>query len=110
MQRHVRRWIRTRFEVCDDGAAENTGEYGHCNDSCTDLGPHCGDGIVQEEFEDCDDGENLGGINGCNSDCTTGPFCGDGIRQPELGESCDAGTQNGESGSGCSESCEVVVE
>jgi len=102
--------IRTRFEFCDDGAAQNTGEYGQCNDSCTDLGPHCGDGIVQEEFEDCDNGENLGGMNGCNSDCTTGPFCGDGIRQPDLGESCDAGEQNGQSGSGCSEDCEVVVE
>ncbi len=102
--------IRTRFEFCDDGAAENTGEYGHCNDTCTDLGPHCGDGEVQEEFEDCDDGENLGGMNGCNSDCTTGPFCGDGIRQPDLGESCDAGDQNGEPGSTCSESCQVVVQ
>jgi fibro-slime domain-containing protein len=102
--------IRTRFEFCDDGMAQNTGEYGHCNDTCTALGEHCGDGVVQEEFEDCDNGENLGGANGCNSDCTTGPFCGDGIRQPELGESCDAAQQNGESGSGCSLSCEVVVE
>ena len=102
--------IRTRFEFCDDGTAQNTGEYGRCNDSCTALGPHCGDGVVQDAFEDCDNGENLGGVNGCNPDCTTGPFCGDGIRQPDLGESCDAGEQNGESGSGCSDGCEVVVE
>ena len=102
--------IRTRFEFCDDGAEQNTGEYGRCNDSCTALGPHCGDGIVQDAFEDCDDGENLGGMNGCNPDCASGPFCGDGIRQPDLGESCDAGEQNGESGSGCSETCEVIVE
>lgn len=102
--------IRTRFEFCDDGTAQNTGEYGQCNDSCTALGPHCGDGLVQDAFEDCDNGENLGGVNGCNPDCTSGPFCGDSIRQPELGESCDAGEQNGESGSGCSASCEVVVE
>jgi len=102
--------IRTRFEFCDDGAEQNTGEYGHCNDSCTALGPHCGDAIVQEAFEDCDNGENLGGMNGCNPDCSSGPFCGDGIRQPELGESCDAGEENGVPGSGCSESCEVIVE
>jgi fibro-slime domain-containing protein len=102
--------IRTRFEFCDDGSEENTGEYGHCNGSCTGLGPHCGDAIVQAPFEDCDDGENLGGVNGCNPDCTTGPFCGDGIRQPELNESCDAGEQNGEPGSGCSDTCEVIVE
>jgi fibro-slime domain-containing protein len=102
--------IRTRFEFCDDGTAQNTGEYGHCNDSCTALGPHCGDGIVQQGFEDCDDGENLGGMNGCNADCTSGPFCGDGIRQPDLGESCDAGDQNGQPGSTCSESCQLVVQ
>ena len=34
--------IRTRFEFCDDGADENTGEYGRCNPTCTALGPHCG--------------------------------------------------------------------
>ena len=101
--------IRTRYEFCDDGA-QNTGEYGQCNETCTALGPHCGDGIVQDDFEDCDDGENLGGMSGCNSDCTAGPFCGDGIRQPDLGESCDAGEQNGEPGSDCSEDCQVVVQ
>jgi len=102
--------IRTRFEFCDDGAAQNTGEYGRCNSTCTALGPFCGDGIVQEEFEDCDNGENLGGIDGCNPDCTSGPFCGDGVRQPDLGESCDAGEQNGVQGSGCTDDCQVVVD
>jgi len=102
--------IRTRFEFCDDGSAQNTGEYRHCNDSCTALGPHCGDAIVQEAFEDCDNGENLGGVNACNPHCNSGPFCGDGIRQPELGESCDAGEQNGHAGSSCSNTCEVVVD
>lgn len=102
--------IRTRFEFCDDGAGQNTGEYGRCNDSCTALGPHCGDGIVQAEFEQCDNGENLGGTSGCNPDCTAGPFCGDGIRQPALGEGCDAGEQNGEPGSGCTNTCEVIVQ
>jgi fibro-slime domain-containing protein len=102
--------IRTRFEFCDDGAAMNTGEYGRCNSTCTALGPFCGDGIVQEEFEECDNGDNLGGMGGCNPDCTSGPFCGDGIRQPALGESCDAGDRNGEQGSGCTLDCQVVVD
>jgi fibro-slime domain-containing protein len=102
--------IRTRFEFCDDGTEQNTGAYGHCNDSCTALGPHCGDGIVQDTFEDCDDGENLGGMNGCNPDCSSGPRCGDGIRQPDLGEECDAGPDNGASGSACTQTCTVIVE
>jgi fibro-slime domain-containing protein len=102
--------IRTRFEFCDDGAAQNTGEYGRCNATCTALGPFCGDGIVQEEFEECDNGDNLGGSGGCNPDCTSGPTCGDGVRQPDLGESCDAGDQNGVSGSGCTVDCQVVVD
>ncbi|HSN82422.1 MAG TPA: DUF4215 domain-containing protein [Polyangiales bacterium] len=102
--------IRTRFEFCDDGADQNTGEYGRCNPTCTGLGPHCGDGIVQEGLEECDDGDNLGGTGGCNPDCTAAPYCGDGIRQPALGESCDAGDQNGEQGSSCTIDCQVVVD
>lgn len=102
--------VVTRFEFCDDGSAQNTGAYGHCMPDCTALGPHCGDGTVDDGFEECDDGDNLGGPGGCNPDCSSGPTCGDGIRQPELGEGCDAGPDNGVPGSGCSASCEVVVE
>ncbi len=102
--------VVTRFEFCDDGAAQNTGAYGRCMPDCTALGPHCGDGNVDAGFEECDDGDNLGGPGGCNPDCSSGPSCGDGIRQPELGEGCDAGPNNGAPGSGCSATCEVVVE
>lgn len=102
--------IVTRFEFCDDGPGQNTGEYGHCLPDCTALGPHCGDGQVDAPQEQCDDGDNLGGYNGCSPDCTQGPTCGDGIRQPTLGEDCDAGPDNGVSGSGCSASCEIVVQ
>jgi fibro-slime domain-containing protein len=102
--------VATRFEFCDDGVDENTGEYGHCLADCSALGPHCGDGNVDEGFEECDDGDNLGGENGCNPNCTLGGTCGDGIRQPEFGEACDAGPDNGTPGSGCSNSCEVVVQ
>jgi hypothetical protein len=102
--------VRTRFEFCDDGTAQNTGEYGHCLVDCSALGPHCGDGIVDDGFEECDDGDNLGVYNSCNPDCTVGPRCGDGIRQPSLGEECDAGSDNGAPGSACSETCTVVVQ
>lgn len=102
--------VATRFEFCDDGAGQNTGEYGHCLPDCSALGPHCGDGVVDEGFEDCDDGDNLGGASGCNPDCTEGASCGDGIRQPDLGEECDAGPDNGAPGSACSETCMVVVQ
>ena len=102
--------VVTRFEFCDDGSAQNTGVYGHCMPDCTALGPHCGDGNVDAGFEECDDGDNLGGPGGCNPDCTAGPRCGDGIKQPELGEGCDAGSDNGVPGSNCSATCEVVVQ
>jgi hypothetical protein len=102
--------VATRFEFCDDGDGQNTGEYGHCLPDCSALGPHCGDGVVDEGFEDCDDGDNLGGASGCNPDCTEGASCGDGIRQPDLGEECDAGPDNGTPGSACSETCTVVVQ
>jgi len=48
----------------------------------------CGDGIIAGG-EQCDNGTelNMGGHNGCNSDCTLGAFCGDGIVQEE--EDCD---------------------
>jgi fibro-slime domain-containing protein len=102
--------VRTRFEFCDHGVDENTGEYGHCLADCSALGPHCGDGNVDEGFEECDDGDNLGGENGCNPNCTLGGSCGDGVRQPEFGEACDAGPDNGVAGSGCSDTCELIVQ
>jgi fibro-slime domain-containing protein len=102
--------VATRFEFCDDGPGQNTGAYGHCLPNCSALGPHCGDGNVDEDYEECDDGENLGGASGCNPDCTEGASCGDGIRQPDLGEDCDAGPDNGAPGSACSETCTVIVQ
>jgi len=103
--------VTTRFEFCDDGTAQNTGEYGHCKSDCSGLGPHCGDAVVDEDDgEECDDGDNLGALSGCNPDCTRGPSCGDGVRQPALGEECDAGPNNGRPGSGCSATCLVIVQ
>ena len=53
-------------EVCDDG--RQNGSYGACRDDCTGLGSSCGDGEVEPQFEDCDDGNSDQG-DGCNVDC-----------------------------------------
>ena len=52
-------------EQCDDGV--NDGGYGECGESCV-LDEYCGDGIVQEEFEDCDDG-NFEDFDDCPNSC-----------------------------------------
>ncbi|MBN2344129.1 MAG: DUF4215 domain-containing protein [Deltaproteobacteria bacterium] len=52
-------------EQCDDGV--NDGSYGGCGTDCK-LSTYCGDNIVQEEFEDCDDGNFLSGDT-CPSSC-----------------------------------------
>jgi fibro-slime domain-containing protein len=97
--------IVTGFEVCDDGAKNNTGGFGMCNEDCLGIGPFCGDGIVDPQNEECDLGElNVGSYDGCNADCTLGPYCGDGVRD-NAHEECDAGDANGENGSGCQSDC-----
>ena len=90
-------------EKCDDG--ELNGSYDHCSSDCKNLkAAYCGDGITQEGYEDCDNGE---GINGtvtdcayneqscklCNSECKefygNTSFCGDGKVDEANGEACD---------------------
>ena len=53
-------------ETCDDGV--NDGTYGRCTPD-SKLGERCGDGIVQPEFEQCDNGE-LNGISTCTKGCS----------------------------------------
>lgn len=60
--------IKTQNETCDDG--ENTGGYGQCAAGCV-WGPRCGDGVVQPEFEQCDD-QNLESDDGCTPRCQRG--------------------------------------
>ncbi|MEM9073305.1 MAG: DUF4215 domain-containing protein [Myxococcota bacterium] len=91
-------------EACDDGDMNGV-EYNGCSDECT-LTPFCGDGIVQEEFDEiCDDGVNLGGgPSACAPGCQeVGAMCGDGVVQTDVGESCDDG--NTEDNDGCSAEC-----
>jgi fibro-slime domain-containing protein len=58
--------VDTAFgERCDDGVNDNS--YGHCSDSC-ELGPRCGDRLVNGGGEECDDGNHING-DGCNLGC-----------------------------------------
>jgi len=75
----------------------------------------CGD-HVRDPIEACDDGCDATCMREDGWTCTLpgvaciATECGDGIRQPDLGEDCDAGPDNGASGSGCSETCTVIVQ
>lgn len=63
----------------------------------------CGDGVVNQPTEQCDDGNNIDG-DGCSAEClieTVEPRCGDGILDD--GEQCDDG--NNVDGDGCSAEC-----
>ena len=97
--------IVSRFELCDDGTAGNTGEYGRCGIDCISRGAFCGDAVVEAAREACDLGTDLndGRYGGCNPDCTRAPRCGDGVRQ--AAEECDAAERNGDGASGCNVDC-----
>jgi fibro-slime domain-containing protein len=73
----------------------------------SECGPICGDGVVSPG-EQCDDGQNIGGYNQCNPDCTRGSYCGDGIvNGPEGGpmEECDNGVNMSSYSSGAADEC-----
>ncbi|MBN2341687.1 MAG: DUF4215 domain-containing protein [Deltaproteobacteria bacterium] len=84
-------------ETCDDGV--NDGSYGSCMPDCT-RGARCGDGVVQDEVEECDDGLNLTVYSpstepGCAPGCVLGSYCGDGVLNSLFGEVCDDGLNPG---------------
>ena len=102
--------IVTRGEACDLGTANNTGGYGTCNPDCT-LPPRCGDAIVQNPPEQCDDGVNLstnGQATGCAPGCRIPPYCGDGNVDSSRGEQCDLGGKNGQPGQLCDSNCQLI--
>lgn len=95
-------------EECDDGMAENTGEYDKCGPTCL-LGPRCGDAVLQADAgEVCDMGAqgNTGAYNGCAPNCTLGPRCGDGVVQTQ-NEKCDDGKNTGDYGT-CNPDCTLA--
>jgi len=58
--------VYTGVEDCDAGP--QNGVYGgSCSDTCTNTGiPSCGDGILQEEYEACEEGQTNGDGLLCN--------------------------------------------
>jgi fibro-slime domain-containing protein len=54
-------------EECDDGVNDNS--YGGCSETCA-RGPRCGDGEINGDDEECDDGNRVNG-DGCNLTCKT---------------------------------------
>lgn len=76
-------------EQCDDGLLHSDLQGDACRTDCT-L-PFCGDGVVHEGSEVCDDG-NLDPGDFCT---TAGrpATCGDGILWPGV-EACDDGNRN----------------
>jgi len=96
-------------EVCDDGTAENTGAYGHCNSTCS-AREFCGDG-AKNGPEKCDNGVNLAGYNassGCAPGCVLPPKCGDAKVDFTFKEECDEGTaKNTGAYGGCTALCKA---
>jgi len=97
--------------ICCSGLSD-TCEYWACARDA------CGDGMLNVEGEECDDGNTIPG-DGCSGICKIEPYwicpipgqpcfwntaCGNGIQEP--GELCDDG--NSVSGDGCAEDCSVV--
>ncbi|MBO4441859.1 DUF1566 domain-containing protein, partial [bacterium] len=92
-------------EFCDEGEELN-GTYGHCNADCTAI-LTCGDGIVSEDEEACDDGNMNGAYGHCNALCTAILTCGDGIID-KVEEACDEGELNGTYGH-CNADCTDTI-
>lgn len=99
-------------EQCDLGTAANTGAYGGCTVDCK-RGPYCGDGMLDETHEACDDGTNLTtyglrGSPGCAPGCVLSGYCGDGKLDGAFGEQCDLGTQKNTGAYGtCTSDCQL---
>jgi cysteine-rich repeat protein len=83
-------------------------EGSSCAFDCQDMGGYCGDGLVNETYEECDDANDVNS-DSCTNLCfrrtvinpptQVGTFCGDGIIQSPNSsgenERCDNGVNNG---------------
>ncbi len=114
----------TDAEVCDD---RNTDDGDGCAADCTAIEENytcpvpgeicipngCGNEIVEEETETCDDGllnvEYGSGPGQCSTSCREAPYCGDGNIDKQHGEECDSGsTDKSNDYEGCSSECKHV--
>jgi len=101
------------FQVGSGGTAESSSSSHHPGTAP----PGCGDGVVNQSSEQCDDGNTIAG-DGCSGTCQVEPNhtcppqggscvvsfkCGDSVVNP--GEACDEGVYQGNPG--CSADCKT---
>jgi fibro-slime domain-containing protein len=90
----------SKGEACDNGFNEDTYAFdaGSCGPGCAVPTAHCGDGVLELAYEECDNGDDNVtdpyGTDQCSMDCAYGGYCGDGVVNGT--ESCDRGAQNGQ--------------
>src|SRR6185295_15274685 len=70
---------------------------------CAAESPACGNGTLDAQCEQCDDGNHTDG-DGCDANCTP-TACGNGVIS--AAEQCDDGNQT--SGDGCDANCTATV-
>ncbi|HTQ03475.1 MAG TPA: DUF4215 domain-containing protein [Polyangiaceae bacterium] len=105
------------IEMMDGGAVDPCAQAGLPEGCTTMVPPACGDGVINQDTEECDDGNTLPGdccSGACKVEqycvcppgeqCHTTIVCGDGMRGP--GEACDDG--NTMDGDGCSADCHTI--
>jgi streptogramin lyase len=100
--------ISLAFDATDSsGESADAGCAGDADGSC--KVPFCGDAVV-DRAEECDKGtgNNTGGYNGCNANCTLGPHCGDGVMNGP--EACDQGPDNGTFIGECRQDCSGFID
>jgi len=106
-------WEIKKSELSKLGITENTkiyfatatdgNNFNKDHLDCYEPVPFCGDGIVNQDSEQCDGQDGTPEHYTCTDQCTLEyiPFCGDGTK--DAGEECDDG--NNEDGDGCSANC-----
>ncbi|MFH0892730.1 MAG: DUF4215 domain-containing protein [Candidatus Falkowbacteria bacterium] len=91
-------------EQCDD---HNNIDGDGCDANCQneDDGPICGDGLINQSWEQCDGLTGVGPHQTCSADCVLEnvPYCGDG--NIDTGEQCD--DHNSIDGDGCDANCAI---
>ena len=104
--------------ISPDAGTSSRPQDAACGDRCKVVVPFCGDGIINQKGEVCDDGNTKGG-DGCTAACdqieegwvcpNQGQACLNIVRcgdKKVMGkETCDDG--NTDDGDGCSSACQV---
>ncbi len=106
------------IEMMDGGMVDPCAQAGLPEGCETMVPPACGDGMMNQDVEECDDGNTLPG-DCCSGTCKVEQYCecppgekchttivcGDGMRGP--GEACDDG--NTADDDGCSADCHTIA-